>query len=90
MYFLQCGIIISASLGVLTWKEISIGLAGSSSLRGCATAKARHPGLFGVELPDARLGVSRTTWDRSSLTAMVILIWPSALGGRPRQGCQQE
>ena len=49
-------------------------------------AKARDPGLFGVELPDARPEVSRTAWDRSSLTSMVILIWPSALGGKALVG----
>ena len=77
---------ISASLGVLNWEEISTSLAGFSSLRGSATAKARVSGLSGVELPDAGPGVSRTAWDRSLLTSMVILIWPSALGGKTQAG----
>ena len=77
---------ISASFGVLTWEEVSTSLAGSSDLRGSTTAKARDPGLFGLELLDAGPGVSRTTWDRSSLTSMVILIWPSALGGKAQVG----
>ena len=42
-----------------------------------------EPHLFGMELLDARPEVFRTAWDRSFLTSMVILIWPSALGGRP-------
>ena len=49
---------ISASSGALTWEEVSTGLAESSSLRGSIVAKAREPGLFGVELPDARPKVS--------------------------------
>ena len=74
------------SLGVLTWEEVSTGLAESSSLRGSSVAKAREPGLFGVELLDALPEVSRVAWDRSSLTSMVILIWPSALGGKAQVG----
>ena len=53
-------------------------------------AKARDPSLFGVELLDARPGVSRTAQDRSSLTSMVMPIWPSALGGMPQWGLWQE
>ena len=49
-------------------------------------AKARDPGLSGVELLDARPEVSRTAWDRSLLTSMVMLIWPSSLGGRAMVG----
>ena len=74
---------ISASLGVLTCEEVSTGLAESSGLRDSGVAKARKPGLFGVELPEAMPEVSRAAWDRTLLTSMVILIWPSALGGRP-------
>ena len=54
----------------------------SSGLRGSGVAKARDTGLFRVELPDARPEVSRTAQDRSLLTSMAMLIWPSALGGR--------
>ena len=65
---------------------MSTGLAESSSLRGSGVAKARDPGPFGVELLDARPEVSRTAQDRSLLTSMVMLIWPSALGGRALVG----
>ena len=49
-------------------------------------AKARDPGLFGVELPDARPKESRTAQDSSLLTSMVMLIWLSTLGGRALVG----
>ena len=55
----------------------------SSGLRGSGVAKTRDPGLFGVELPDARPEVSRIAWDRNLLTSMVMLIWPSTLGEGP-------
>ena len=54
----------------------------SSRLRDSGAAKARDPGLFGVELLDARPEVSKTAWDSSFLTFMVMLIWLSTLGGR--------
>ena len=47
---------------------------------------AKDPSLFGVELLESRPEVSRAAWDRSSLTSMVILIWPSALVGRALVG----
>ena len=49
-------------------------------------AKTRDLGHFGVELPDARPEASRTAQDRSSLTSMVMLIWPSTLGRRALVG----
>ena len=48
--------------------------------------KARDLGLLGVELLDARPEVSRNVQDRSSLTSMVILIWPSSLGEKALVG----
>ena len=82
----RVGSSMSASSGMLNWEEVSTGLADSSSLRGSGVAKARDSGLFGVELPDARPEVSRTAWDRSLLTSMVMLIWPSTFGGRALEG----
>ena len=82
MIFSNMGSSISASSGALTWEEVSTSSAESSSLRGCVVAKARESGLFGVKLPDARPEVSRTAQDKSSLTSMVILTWPSALKGK--------
>ena len=79
----RVGLSISTSSGMLTWEEVSTSLVESSSLTRNSVAKARDPGLFGVELLDARPDVSRTSQDRSSLTSMVMLIWPSTLGGRP-------
>ena len=43
-------------------------------------------GPFGVELLDARPELSRTTQDRSLLTSMVMLIWPSAYGRKALVG----
>ena len=51
---------ISAPSGILTLEEVSTRLVESFSLRGSAAAKAKDPGLFGVELPDTRPEVSRT------------------------------
>ena len=62
----------------------------SSGLRSTSVTKARELDLFGLELLDAMPEVSRTAQDRSSLTSMVILIWPSTIGGRPGWGWQQE
>ena len=67
---------------------MSTGLVESSSLRGRVVAKARDPGLFGVELLDARPEVSKTAQDSSLLTSMVMLIWLSALGGRALVGLE--
>ena len=74
------------SLGVLICKEVSTSLSEFSGLRSSSVAKAREPGLFGVELPEAMPEVSRVAQDRSLLTSMVILIWPSALGGKAQVG----
>ena len=60
---------------------MSTGLAESSGLRGWVLAKARDPGLFGVEFLDARPEGSKTAQDSSLLTSMVMLIWLSTLGG---------
>ena len=60
-------------------------LCMAKGLRESSVAKAREPGLFGVELLGAMPEVSKVAQD-SSLTSMVILIWPSALEGRPRWG----
>ena len=82
----RMGSSISMSSEMLTQEEVPSGLAESSGLRGSCVAKARDPGLFGVELPDARPEVSRTARGRNFLTSVVMLIWPSTLRGRALVG----
>ena len=67
---------------MLTCEEVSTGLVESYSLRGRVVTKARDPGLFRVELPDARPEVSNTAQGRSLLTSIVMMIWLSTLVGR--------
>ena len=72
---------ISASSGVLTWDDVSTGLERSAHLWGRDMSTTTGFSLFGVEFPDAGPDVSNTTWDRSSLTSMVMLTSLSAFGG---------
>ena len=67
---------ISASLGVLTWDDVSTGWGKSSGLVGKGVTRTMGSHLFGVELPDTSSDVSRTAQDRSSLTPMVMLTSP--------------
>ena len=83
MDLLQGGIIHFHIVCNAHLREVSTGLAQSSGLSGSGVAKAKDPGLYGVELLDAGPEVSRTAWDRNLLTSMVMLIWPSTLGGGP-------
>ena len=71
---------MSASLGALTWDDMSTGLGKSSSLVSKGVTRTTGSCLFGVELPEACSDVSNPTWDQSSLTSMVILTSPSAFG----------
>ena len=71
---------ISASSGALTWDDLSTGLVKSSCLGGRGVTRTMGSSLFGVELLDACPEVSSAAWDRSSLTSMVMLTCPSALG----------
>ena len=68
---------ISASSGALTWDDVSTGLGKSSGLVDKGVTRTTGSCLFGVELPEACPDVSNPTFNRSSLTSMVMLTSPS-------------
>ena len=72
---------ILVSSGALTWNDVSTSLEKSHSLGGGGVSMTMRLSLFGVEFLDACLDVSNTTWDRESLTSMVMLTSPSGIGG---------
>ena len=78
---------ISTSSRTLTWDDVSTGLARSSCLGGKGVTRTRGYSCFGVKLPDTCPEVSSAAGDRSSLTSVVMLTCPSALGATPKQGC---
>ena len=69
---------ISASSGVLTWDYVSTGMEGSTSLWGRGVSVTKRFSLLGVKFSDTCPDMSNTTWDRSSLTSMVMLTSLSA------------
>ena len=71
---------ISVSSGALTWDDVSTSLVRSSHLGGRGWTRTMDSNLFGVELPDTCPHVSSAAQDRSSITLMVMLTCPSALG----------
>ena len=77
---------ISASSRVLTWDDVSTGQGKPSGLVGRGVTRTTGSSLFGVEFPDTCLDVSNHTWDRSSLTSMVMLTSPSTFGREALMG----
>ena len=71
---------ISASSRVLTWDDASTGPERPPSLLGRGVSMTMGFSLFGVEISDTCPDVSNPTWDRSSLTSMVMLTSLSAFG----------
>ena len=81
---------ISASSGVLTWDDVSIGQGKSSGLVGEGVTRTMGSSLFGVEFPDTCPDVSNPTSDRSSLTSMVMLTSPLTFGRGALMGLAQD
>ena len=71
---------ISASSGALTWDDVSTGLERSPSLWGGVVNTTMGFSLFGVEFADACPDMSNNTWDRHSLSSMVMLTSLSTFG----------
>ena len=81
MNLLWGGVIHFPSSGVPTWEDVSTSLGKSSGLGGRNVTQTTGSSLFEAELPDVCPEVSHTAWDKSSLTSVVMLTCPSALGG---------
>ena len=71
---------ITASSRALTWDDVSTGQGKSSTLVDEGGTRTTGSSLFGVEFPDACPDMSNPTWDRSSLTSMVMLTSLSTFG----------
>ena len=71
----------ASAISALTWDDVSTGWSSSFDFWGRGIGMTIGLGLPRVEFSDPQPDVSSITWDRRSLTSLVMLPSPSNLGG---------